>query len=96
MSTWPNTHPHRRFTVLPTTRAGRWAVALAVAGVALVLAWSVLPMGALAGFVAGAAAGGAAIVAIRRGDRAVTVVLAILPLLWVVVFIVAELAFPHG
>jgi len=52
----------------PTTTAGRWAVGLALAGVALVFAWTLLPGGAVLGFACELAGGIAA-----RSARAVPV-----------------------
>ncbi len=46
-----------RVVVLPTTKLGRWALALAVSNVVLVLAWSILPGGAALGFACGLAGG---------------------------------------
>ena len=87
----------RRVAVLPTTSAGWWAIGLAVLAQALVMAWTVLPLGGLAGFVCGLAGGGVALLAIvRRRERAVTVFLALLPAVFVVVFVVAELVVPHA
>jgi len=54
------------------------------------------PLGAFPGFAAGLADGVAGLVAVfRRGERAVTVFVAILPLVFVVVFVLAELLIGH-
>lgn len=85
----------RRITVLPTTRIGWWAVGLAVANVVLVLAWTLMgPLGAFPGFLCGVLAGILAVRAVGwRGERALTVILAMLPLVMVGVFVVASLLF---
>jgi len=87
----------RRIPILPTTRLGRWAVGLAAANVVLVLGWRLMgPLGAAPGFVSGLAGGVVALVAIfRRGERAITVLASILPLVLVVAFVLAELLVGH-
>jgi len=87
----------RRITILPTTRLGRWAVGLAAANVVLVLGWRLMgPLGAFPGFACGLAGGVVAMVAIfRRGERAITVFAALVPLLLVVAFVLAELIVGH-
>jgi hypothetical protein len=84
-----------RVSVLPTTVLGWRALGLAAVGIVLVLAWAIVPRGAAFGFVCAVAGGVAAIVSIRRGERALTVFAAVLPLLVVIGFVVAELATPH-
>jgi hypothetical protein len=87
----------RRIAVAPTTRLGRWAVGLLAANVLLVLGWRLTgPAGAFPGFVAGLAGGVVALIAIlRRGERAASVFVAVLPLVFVVVFVLAELLIGH-
>ena len=86
-----------RIPVLPQTVLGWRAVGLAVAAIILVLAWTIVPLGAAFGFACGLAGGVAALIAIvRLEERALTVFLAVLPLAFVVAFVVAELVFPHG
>jgi hypothetical protein len=87
----------RRVAILPTTRLGRWAVGLAAASFVLVLAWRVMgPAGAVPGFACGLAGGVVALVAIvRRGERAITVFAALVPLMFVVFFVLAELIVGH-
>jgi len=87
----------RRIAILPTTRLGRWAVGLAAANVVLVLGWRLMgPLGAMPGFACGLAGGVVAMVAIfRRGERAITVFAALVPLLLVVAFVLAELIVGH-
>jgi hypothetical protein len=97
------THPElpargeRRIAVLPATRLGRWAVGLALANVVLVPSWSLLgPLGAFPGFACGLAGGITGLVAIfRRGERALTVYAAVVPLVLVVLFVLAELLIGH-
>jgi hypothetical protein len=81
--------------ILPTTRPGRWAVRLAIAYVVLMLAWAILPGGAGLGLACGLVGGVAALVALRRGERALTVFAAVLPLVLVVFFVAAELLIGH-
>jgi hypothetical protein len=87
----------RRPSILPKTRLGRWAVALAIAMVVLVLGWRLMgPLGAFPAFVCGLGGGIVALVAIfRRHERALTVFLALVPLLFVVLFVLAELLIGH-
>lgn len=68
----------RRLAVAPTTRAGRWAVGLALAFPVLMVAWSILPGGAMLAFASGLA-----------------VFAAVLPLVLVVAFVLAELLVGH-
>lgn len=85
-----------RVSILPATTLGGWAVGLALAGVVGVLTWSVLPLGASLGFACGLAGGVVGLIAIvRRGERAVSVFLALLPFAFVVLFVLAELIIGH-
>jgi len=97
-----NSSPHpvkqsHRIRLLPTTRTGKWAVGLGVAHVLLIFGWSVMgPLGAFPGLLVGLLAGVVALVAIiRHGERALSVFAAVLPLLMVVLFILAELLIGH-
>lgn len=87
----------RRMTILPTTPLGSWSLRLAVAAVVLVLGWRLMgPLGAAPGFALGLAGGVAALVAVlRRGERAITVFAALLPLAFVIAFLLAELIVGH-
>ena len=84
----------------PTTRLGKWAVALAIVNVVLMLipSWRVMgPLGAFPGLVFGLVGGVIAVVAIgRRREHAVAVFLAIVPLALVVLFVFAELLIGHS
>jgi len=87
----PNRLPlnkRRRFAVGPTTRLGKWAVGLAAASVVLSFGWALMgPVGGFPGLAFGLAGGVVALVAIfRRGERAVTVYVALVPFLNAVVF----------
>ncbi len=83
---------NREFRVLPMTRSGRWAVALALAGTLLMLAWTVLPGGGASALVLWLAGGIVALVAFtRHGERGLLVFAALLPFVMAVVFVVAEL-----
>jgi hypothetical protein len=84
------------FFGLPRTKLGWWAVGLAAASIVLILAWSVLPGGAGLGFLCGLAGGIIALVAvIRQAERSWLVFLSILPLFWVLAFILGEVLVPH-
>lgn len=86
----------RRCRIVPTTRLGMRAAWLAAGFVVLQLAWRVLPGGALAAFVCGAAAGIVALVAIvRRHERSLVGYVAVAPLALVVLFVAAELLIGH-
>lgn len=79
-------------TILPVTRPGRWAVLLTAASVLLMMAWTVLPGGGVIPLVCGLAGGVIALVAIfRHGERALAVLVALVPFLWAVAFVVAEI-----
>ena len=92
MSSGPD-HPDRPFTILPATPMGMWSVGMAVAGLALLLARAVGPMGwAMAGLALELAAGVTALLAItREGERALLVYAAMVPFLMAVVFLIAEI-----
>ena len=86
----------RRIPILPTTRLGRWALGFALANPVLVIAWTILPGGAVLGFVSGVTGGILAVRAIRRhGERALSVYAAVVPLVMVVAFVLAELLIGH-
>ena len=77
---------------LPTTRLGWWAVGLAAAFFPFVFAAAVMPRAAAIGFVGGLAGGVAALMAIIRDrERALTVFVALLPLVIAVAFLLVEL-----
>lgn len=81
-----------RGTILPSTRLGWWAVALAAAFLPLVLATSLVPRGAAFGLLAAIAGGSCAIAAItHRGERALAVYAAVAPLAIAAAFLLAEL-----
>ena len=84
---------HRsRITFLPTTQLGWWAVGLAAAFLPFVFAAAVFPRGAAIGFVCGLAGGVAALMAIiRHRERALTVFVALVPLVIAVAFLLVEL-----
>jgi undecaprenyl pyrophosphate phosphatase UppP len=81
---------------LPITRLGWWAVGLAVANIVLNFAWSILPGGAILGFICGLVGGVLALIAvIRQHERSWLVWLAVLVGLSVLVFILGEFLIPH-
>jgi len=85
-----------RFNERPHTKLGWWAVGLAVAGILLVSAWTILPGGAAFGFLCELAGGIVALIAIiRQHERSWMVWLALLPMLNVFVFLLAEILIPH-
>jgi len=80
----------------PSTRPGKWAVGLAAASIVLNFAWSILPGGALLGFICGLVGGVLALLAlIRQHERSWIVFLSILPLFLVIFFILGEILIPH-
>jgi len=84
------------FLEAPHTKLGKWSVGLAVASVLLILAWSILPGGAWLGFLCGVAGGITALTAIiRQHERSWAVWLPLLPLAFVLFFIIGEFLFPH-
>lgn len=86
-----------KYLVRPATRLGWWAVGLAAASIVLVPAWSILPGGGFPGFICGLAGGVVALIAIfRQHERSWLVILAMLPLLFVIFFLLGEfLGPPH-
>jgi hypothetical protein len=84
---------HRpQITFLPATHLGWWAVGLAAAFFPFVFAAAVVPRGAAVGFVCGLGGGVAALVAIIRDrERALTVFVALAPLVIAVAFLLVEL-----
>ena len=101
MTTAGSTHGlptrHRR-PFWPTTRLGRWAVAFAIGNVLLMPSWRLLgSLGGFPGLAAGAIGGVLALVAItHRRERATSVMLAVVPLVLVVLFVLAELLVGHS
>jgi len=80
----------------PSMRLGWWAVGLAAMSIVLNLAWSILPGGAILGFICGLVGGVLALIAvIRQHERSWLVFLSILPLFWVLFFILGEILIPH-
>ncbi|HSK15373.1 MAG TPA: hypothetical protein VK915_04310 [Gaiellaceae bacterium] len=97
MTTGHSTHrlpAWRRRRFLPETRLGRRAVGLAVAHVLLIFTWSLDPLGAFPGLAVGLAAGVVAFLALRRGDRAIAVFAAFVPLVNTVLFVVGSILIP--
>lgn len=85
-----------RLPIAPTTQLGRWAVGLALAFPVLVSTSSLVPGGAPLGFACGVAGGLLALGSIlREGERAASVFAALLPLVLVVAFVLAELLIGH-
>jgi hypothetical protein len=87
-------HIGHRFHFWPTTPLGWWAVGLAVASIVLVPSWKLMgPAGAFPGLSCGAAGGVVALTAMyRRKERAITVIACLVPFLFVVSFVIGELA----
>ncbi|MFT3895192.1 MAG: hypothetical protein QM730_26500 [Anaerolineales bacterium] len=84
------------FNEKPHTKLGWWAIGLAIAGILLVFAWTLLPGGATLGFLCELAGGAVALIAITRWhERSWMLWLALLPMLNVFVFILGELLIPH-
>ena len=80
----------------PHTKQGWWAVGLAAASIVLLPMWSFLPGGALWSFLCGLAGGIIALSALlRQHERSWLSFLALLPMVNVLVFILAEFLFPH-
>lgn len=88
----------RRFPFWPKTRLGWSAVTLAAASIVLVPSWKLMgPAGAVPGLSCAVAGGGAALVAMfAMKERAVTVVVSLVPFTFAVVFVIAELAIGHS
>jgi hypothetical protein len=80
--------------LLPTTRLGRWALALAVAGLLLTtFMWPLLPLGAFPGLICSLVGGGLALRAIFRHagrDRSFAVIAAVVPFANAVVLVIGE------
>jgi hypothetical protein len=84
------------FNERPHTKLGWWAVGLAIVGILLVPAWTLLPGGAALGFLCELAGGILALVAIaRQRERSWALWLALLPMLNVFVFLLGEFLIPH-
>lgn len=81
-----------RIPVLPSSPLGWRAVWCAVIGTTLTFVWQIMPLGALPGFMVQLGAGVFALMAItREKDRAVAVILSVVPMLFVLWFLAAEL-----
>jgi hypothetical protein len=86
----------RRVHWLPTTRLGKWAVALAAGLFVLEPLWMVLPGGGALGLLSGFAGGVVALVAItRKHERAILVFAALVPFALALAFVLAELFVGH-
>ena len=69
---------------------------LAVASIVLNFAWSILPGGAILGFICGFVGGVLALIAvIRQHERSWLLFLSILPIFSVLFFILGEILIPH-
>ena len=88
-------HAHA-FQVRPTTTLGHRAILVALGYFVFMPLWTFLPGGAALAFLCGIAGGLIAIVAVsRRGERGLLVYAAIVPLVLVVGFVLAELLIGH-
>lgn len=94
------THSHiaRRLPMWPTTQLGWWAVILAVASIVLVPSWKLMgPEGAIPGLSCALAGGLVALVAMfRLKERAITLAASLVPFLFAVLFLAAELILGHS
>jgi hypothetical protein len=82
--------------VRPTTRLGRWAILVGLGYVVFMPLWMFLPGGGALALLCGLTGGALAIVAVaRRGERGLLAYAAIVPLLLVVLFVLAELLIGH-
>lgn len=80
----------------PHTQSGWWALELAIASIVMIFAWSLLPGGALLGFLCGMTSGILALWAItRQHERSWLTWLSLLPLGFVIFFLIGEFLFPH-
>lgn len=91
-------HVSSGFTFWPRTRPGWWASGLAAASVLLVPSWRLMgPAGAAPGLSCALAGGVVALWAIVRSkERAVIVFASLVPFLFAVVLVLAELAIGHS
>lgn len=91
-------HVAHRFAFWPTTRLGWWAVGLAAVSIVLIPSWKLMgPAGAIPGLSCGFAGGVAALAAMGwRKERSITVIVSLVPFLFAVVFVVAELTIGHS
>jgi len=80
----------------PRTRLGWWAIGLAAASIVLILSYMIIPWGAMLGFICGFVGGVIALITvIRQHERSWLVFLCILPMVWVLLFILGEFLIPH-
>ena len=88
-------HSSSSFWHRPSTRLGWWAVGLAAASIVDILAYRILG-GAMLGFICGLVGGVLGLIAvIRQHERSWLVFLSILPMFWVLLFILGEFLVPH-
>ncbi len=87
-----------RIRVLPVTPFGRMGLSFAVVGAVLFLMWSLLgPLGAWPGIILLALGGASSLVAIlRHGERSVVSFALVLPLLFVVGFVLSDALISNG
>jgi hypothetical protein len=84
-----------RFFALPGSRLGWMAIGLAAASILLIITWSILKA-SIPGFLCGLAGGVLALVAIlHQKERSWLLFVSILPLVFVIIFILGEFLFPH-
>ena len=89
--------PAHAVHVRPTTRLGTWAILVGLGYFVFMPLWVFLPGGAGLAFLCGLTGGALAIVAVaRRGERGLLAFAAIVPLVLVVLFVLAELLIGHA
>ena len=80
----------------PSTRLAWWAAGLGAANVVFNFSWSILPGGAILGFICGLVGGVLALIAvIRQHERSWLVYLSIVPMFSVLFFLLGEFLIPH-
>lgn len=94
------THGHitHRFLFWPTTTLGWWAAGLGATSIVLIPSWKLMgPAGAIPGLSCGFAGGLVALTAMFRDkERAITVLASLVPFLFTVAFVLAELIIGHS
>ena len=93
-----HTHGTHRFHLWPATQLGWWAVCLAIASIVLIPSWRLMgPAGAIPGLSCGLVGGVVALVAMaRQKERAIIVAASLVPFIFAVIFLLAELAIGHS
>ena len=91
MTTGMSADKATRIHLLPTSRLGWWAVVFSGVAIVWTLVWAIVPFGALFAFAVGSVGGVLALIAVVRDkDKSLCVYVALVPMLFVLWFLLTE------